>query len=85
MTLGTFATFAYALFRSYEPVKSIGGVYQQFERAHGATVQVFEFLQLQEEVSERPGALGSWLRFRARWNLTTSASGTIRPRPCCAV
>src|ERR1041385_1019587 len=43
MTLGTFATFSYALFRAYEPVKSIGGVYQQFERAHGATVQVFEF------------------------------------------
>jgi subfamily B ATP-binding cassette protein MsbA len=56
MTLGTFATFAYALFRAYEPVKSIGGVYQQFEQAHGATVQVFEFLQLNEEVSERPGA-----------------------------
>jgi ATP-binding cassette, subfamily B, bacterial MsbA len=56
MTLGTFGTFAYALFRAYEPVKSIGGVYQQFERAHGATVQVFDFLELQEEVSERPGA-----------------------------
>jgi subfamily B ATP-binding cassette protein MsbA len=56
MTLGTFSTFAYALFRAYEPVKSIGGVYQQFEQAHGATVQVFDFLQLQEEVSERPGA-----------------------------
>ncbi len=56
MTLGTFGTFAYALFRAYEPVKSIGGVYQQFERAHGATVQVFEFLALQEEVLERPGA-----------------------------
>ena len=57
MTLGAFGTFAYALFRAYEPVKSIGGVYQQFERAHGATVQVFDFLQLQEEVAERPGAL----------------------------
>jgi subfamily B ATP-binding cassette protein MsbA len=56
MTLGTFGTFAYALFRAYEPVKSIGGVYQQFERAHGATVQVFDFLQMQEEVSERAGA-----------------------------
>jgi subfamily B ATP-binding cassette protein MsbA len=55
MTLGTFATFAYALFRAYEPVKSIGGVYQQFERAHGATVQVFEFLATQEEADEQPG------------------------------
>jgi len=56
MTLGAFVTFAYALFRAYEPVKSIGGVYQQFEQAHGATVQVFDFLQMEEEVSERPGA-----------------------------
>ena len=56
MTLGTFGTFAYALFRAYEPVKSIGGVYQQFEQAHGATVQVFDFLKLEEEVSDRPGA-----------------------------
>ena len=56
MTLGAFGTFAYALFRAYEPVKSIGGVYQQFEQAHGATVQVFDFLKLEEEVSERPGA-----------------------------
>ena len=56
MTLGAFGTFAYALFRAYEPVKSIGGVYQQFEQAHGATVQVFDFLKLQEEVEERPGA-----------------------------
>jgi subfamily B ATP-binding cassette protein MsbA len=56
MTLGAFGTFAYALFRAYEPVKSIGGVYQQFEQAHGATVQVFDFLRMEEEVSERPGA-----------------------------
>jgi subfamily B ATP-binding cassette protein MsbA len=56
MTLGTFGTFAYALFRAYEPVKSIGGVYQQFQQAHGATAQVFEFLELEEEVAERPGA-----------------------------
>jgi len=56
MTLGTFGTFFYALFRAYEPVKSVGGVYQQFEQAHGATVQVFDFLKLQEEVPERPGA-----------------------------
>jgi subfamily B ATP-binding cassette protein MsbA len=57
MTLGAFGTFAYALFRAYEPVKSIGGVYQQFEQAHGATVQVFAFLAMKEEATERPGAV----------------------------
>jgi subfamily B ATP-binding cassette protein MsbA len=55
MTLGTFATFIYALIRAYEPVKGMGGVYQQFEQAHGGTKQLFEFLELQEEIEEHPG------------------------------
>ena len=55
MTLGTFATFVYALIRAYEPVKGMGSVYQQFEQAHGATKQVFDFLELQEEIEEHPG------------------------------
>jgi ATP-binding cassette, subfamily B, bacterial MsbA len=56
MTTGTFFTFVYALFKAYEPVKGMGGVYQQFEQTHGATTQVFGFLALQEEVEEHPGA-----------------------------
>jgi subfamily B ATP-binding cassette protein MsbA len=55
MTLGTFATFIYALIRAYEPVKGMAGVYQQFEQAHGGTKQLFEFLELQEEIEEHPG------------------------------
>jgi ATP-binding cassette, subfamily B, bacterial MsbA len=56
MTVGTFGTFIYALFKSYEPVKGLGLVYQQFEQAHGATAKVFEFLALPEEPAEEPGA-----------------------------
>jgi ATP-binding cassette, subfamily B, bacterial MsbA len=56
MTTGTFFTFVYALFKAYEPVKGMGGVYQQFEQTHGATTQVFSFLALQEEVEEHAGA-----------------------------
>ncbi|HZP34582.1 MAG TPA: ABC transporter ATP-binding protein [Candidatus Acidoferrales bacterium] len=56
MTIGTFGTFIYALFKAYEPVKGMGGVYQQFEQTHGATTQVFGFLALQEEVEEHPAA-----------------------------
>jgi len=56
MTTGTFFTFVYALFKAYEPVKGMGGVYQQFEQTHGATTQVFSFLALQEEVEEHLGA-----------------------------
>ena len=56
MTTGTFFTFVYALLKAYEPVKGMGGVYQQFEQTHGATTQVFAFLALQEEVEEHAGA-----------------------------
>ena len=56
MTMGIFATFVYALFKAYEPVKGMGSVYQQFEQTHGATTQVFGFLALEEEVEEHDGA-----------------------------
>jgi subfamily B ATP-binding cassette protein MsbA len=38
------------------PVKRIGQVYQQFQYAQGASMQVFAYLDLQEERSEQPGA-----------------------------
>lgn len=56
MTAGIFVTFVYALFKSYEPVKGLGTVYQQFEQAFGATAKAFEFLSLVEEPAEEPGA-----------------------------
>jgi subfamily B ATP-binding cassette protein MsbA len=56
MTLGTFVTFGYALIKAYQPVRAIGVIYQQFEQAHGATAQVFAFLELDEEVQDQPGA-----------------------------
>jgi ATP-binding cassette, subfamily B, bacterial MsbA len=55
MTAGIFVTFVYALFKSYEPVKGLGTVYQQFEQAHGATTKVFEYIGLAEEPAEEPG------------------------------
>jgi len=44
-----FFTFVYALFKSYEPVKRMGAVYQQFQQAQGATAHVFAYLDLPEE------------------------------------
>jgi subfamily B ATP-binding cassette protein MsbA len=48
MTVGMFFTFVYALFKSYEPIKRMGAVYQQFEQAQGATTQVFAYLDLHQ-------------------------------------
>ena len=56
MTQGAFFAFLYALFKGYEPVKRLGGIYQLFEQAIGASIQVFAFLALQEEAQEIPGA-----------------------------
>jgi subfamily B ATP-binding cassette protein MsbA len=54
MTAGIFVTFVYALFKSYEPVKGLGTVYQQFELAFGATAKVFEYIGCAEEPAEEP-------------------------------
>ena len=56
MTAGIFVTFVYALFKSYEPVKGLGTVYQQFEQAFGATAKVFEYIGLAEEPAVEPDA-----------------------------
>ena len=54
MTAGIFVTFVYALFKSYEPVKGLGTVYQQFELAFGATAKVFEYIASAEEPGAEP-------------------------------
>jgi subfamily B ATP-binding cassette protein MsbA len=55
MTEGVFFTFVYALFKSYEPVKGLGTVYQQFELAFGATAKVFDYMACAEELAVEPG------------------------------
>ena len=57
MTVGLFFAFVYSLFKSYEPVKRMGAVYQQFQQAQGATTQVFAYLDRPEEERDRPGAI----------------------------
>ena len=57
MTPGIFFAFIYALFKGYEPIKRLGGIYQLFQQALGASTQVFGFLALKEEISETPGAM----------------------------
>src|SRR6202035_250971 len=54
MTAPIFFTFVYALFKSYEPVKGLGTVYQQFELAFGATGKVFEYVGSAEEPASEP-------------------------------
>jgi subfamily B ATP-binding cassette protein MsbA len=57
MTPPLFIAFVYSLFKSYEPIKRMGSVYQQFQQAQGATTQVFAYLDLAEEERDAAGAV----------------------------
>lgn len=56
MTQGIFMAFLYAMFNAYMPLKRVGQVYQQFQYAQGASTQVFQYLDQQEEELEHAGA-----------------------------
>lgn len=56
MTTGTVFAFLYALFRLYQPLRRMTGIYNSFESAMGAAQQVFVYLDVAQEVEERPGA-----------------------------
>lgn len=53
MTLGGFIAFLYVMFNAYMPLKRMGYVYQQFQAAQGASVQVFAYLDRDEEVMDQ--------------------------------
>ncbi|HSY58278.1 MAG TPA: ABC transporter ATP-binding protein [Terriglobales bacterium] len=55
LTIGLFGVFTFALFKAYEPIKHLGNIYQLYQQALGASVQVFSFLDLPEEVLDASG------------------------------
>ncbi len=56
-TLGTFATFIYAVFSLYTPVRKFAGFNNNFQQALGASDEIFKFMDSQDDVKQRPGAL----------------------------
>jgi ATP-binding cassette, subfamily B, bacterial MsbA len=56
MTEGQFFSFLYAMFNAYMPLKRTGYIYQQLQAVDGATTQVFDYLDRDVEIIERPGA-----------------------------
>ena len=55
ITAGGFIGFLYAMFNAYMPLKRMGYVYQQFQAAQGASVQVFAYLDREEENLDQQG------------------------------
>lgn len=56
MTTGQFTSFVIALLMLYEPVKRLTGIHNIFQQALGASQKVFEYLDGEQQVKERPGA-----------------------------
>src|SRR6202163_280646 len=56
MTTGEFSSFVIALLMLYEPVKRLAGIHNIFQQALGASQKVFEYLDRDQHVKERPGA-----------------------------
>jgi ATP-binding cassette, subfamily B, bacterial MsbA len=55
-TTGGFVAFLYALIKMYEPVKRLTGVNNAFQQAVGASEKVFQFLEVNSHIVEKPGA-----------------------------
>ena len=57
MTAGSFLTFLIAVFTLYDPVRKFAVFYNSFQQAIGASEKIFQFLDEQDEVPEKAGAL----------------------------
>ena len=56
MTPGEFTSFVIALLMLYEPVKRLTGIHNIFQQALGASQRVFEYLDREQRVQDRPHA-----------------------------
>jgi len=57
MTMGSFITFIAAVFSMYGPVRKFAGFYNSFQQALGASSAIFDFLDAQDDVQEKPRAI----------------------------
>ncbi|MEQ1946850.1 MAG: ABC transporter transmembrane domain-containing protein [Bryobacteraceae bacterium] len=57
MTTGEFTSFVIALLMLYEPVKRLTGIHNIFQQALGASQKVFEYLDRDMHVKDRPQAV----------------------------
>ena len=57
MSAPEFISFVMALLMLYEPVKRLTGIHNIFQQALGASQKVFEYLEGDQQIKERPGAV----------------------------
>ncbi len=56
LTAGEFTSFVIALLMLYEPVKRLTGIHNIFQQALGASQKVFEYLDRDQQIVEKPTA-----------------------------
>ena len=56
MTPGIFVAFIIAVFKLYDPVRKFALFHNSFQQALGASSEIFRFMDVRDEVQERPGA-----------------------------
>jgi len=63
-TAGTFLAFIVAVFKLYDPVRKFALFNNSFQQALGASSEIFRFMDIEDEVREKPGAkpLAKFLR-----------------------
>ena len=54
---GEFTSFVIALLMLYEPVKRLTGIHNIFQQAMGASQKVFEYLDRDIQIVDRPNAI----------------------------
>lgn len=57
MTAGMFAAFGLGLVRLYEPIKRLTNIHNVFQQGIGAAQKVFEYLDCQQDVLDRPDSV----------------------------
>jgi subfamily B ATP-binding cassette protein MsbA len=57
MTSGDFIVFIVAVFKLYDPVRKFALFHNGFQQALGASSEIFRFMDVHDEVQEKPGAL----------------------------
>ena len=56
LTEGAFFTFIIAVFKLYDPVRKFSMFNNNFQQAVGASSEIFRFIDIEDEVREKPGA-----------------------------
>ena len=70
LEVGTLVAFAFWIQRFFEPIRQLTMQYSQLQRAMAAGVRIFEVLDLDPDINDKPDA-GNSLRSRAKSAITT--------------